>query len=98
MHRAAALRSHRIPLRQLRLEPLRRQRRAAQAHAGGVEDGVGERSRDRADRAFAGAGWRQFGAVNQHDVDRLGRLGDVEDRVGEPIDARHFGAVEADLL
>ena len=34
----------------------------------------------------------------QHDVDRLGRLGNVEDRVGEPIDARHFGAVEADLL
>jgi hypothetical protein len=32
------------------------------------------------------------GAVDQHDIDRLGRLGDVEDRVGEPICAGHLGA------
>jgi hypothetical protein len=30
---------------------------------------------------------RQFGAVEQHDVDRLGRLADVEDRVRAPVDA-----------
>jgi len=72
--------------------------RAAQAHAGRVEDGVGEGRGDRADRAFAGAGGRQLGAVQQHDVDCFGRLGDVEDRVARPIDTRHLGAVEGDLL
>ena len=30
---------------------------------------------------------RKFGAVEQHDVDCLGRLADVEDRVGEPVGA-----------
>ena len=59
------------------LEALRGQGRAAQAHAGGVEDGVGDSRSDRADRAFTRAGGRQFGAVDQHDVDRLGCLGDV---------------------
>ena len=40
--------------------------RAAQAHAGGVEDRLGERRGDRADRALAGAGRRQFGTVQEH--------------------------------
>ena len=60
--------------------------------------GVGEGRGDRSDRALAGAGRRQIGAVDQHDVDRLGRLGDVEDRVGEPVGAGDPGAVEGDLL
>jgi hypothetical protein len=74
------------------------QRRAAQAHTGGVEDGVGERRGNRADRALAGTRRRQFGAVNRHDVDRFRHLGDVEDRVGEPVGAGDLGAVEGDLL
>ena len=36
--------------------------------------------------------------VDQHDVDRLRRLGDVEDRIGQPVDAGHVLAVELDLL
>ena len=63
-----------------------------------VEDGVGEGGGDRVDRALAGARGRQLGVVQQHDVDRLGRLGDVEDRVGEPIGAGDLGTVEGDLL
>jgi hypothetical protein len=74
-------------LRQRRLEALRGQGRAAQAHAGRVEDGVGDGGGDRADRALAGAGRWQVGAVQQHDVDRFGRLGDVEDRVRKLIGA-----------
>ena len=53
---------------------------------------------DRADRALAGAGRRQCGAVEQHDVDRFGRLGDVEDRVGKPVGTGDLGAVEGNLL
>jgi hypothetical protein len=36
--------------------------------------------------------------VDQHDVDCLWRLGDVEDRVSRPIDAGDLGTVEGDLL
>src|SRR5260370_22894744 len=36
--------------------------------------------------------------VDQHDVDRLRRLGDVENRVGHPVDAGHVLAVEPDFL
>jgi quinol monooxygenase YgiN len=50
------------------------------------------------DRALTGAARRQFGAVNQHDVDRFRRLGDVEDRVGEPVGAGDLRPVEGDLL
>jgi hypothetical protein len=60
---------------------------AAQAHAGRVEDGVGDGRGDRADRALARTRRRQVGAVQQHDVDRFGRLGDVEDRVRKLIGA-----------
>jgi len=43
-------------------------------------------------------GGRQFGAVDQHDVDFLGRLGDIEDRIAEPVRSGDFGAVEGDRL
>jgi len=33
-------------------------------------------------------------AIDQHDVDCFGRLGDVEDRVGEPVGDGDLGAVE----
>ena len=39
-----------------------------------------------------------FGVVDQQDVDRLGGLSDVEDRVREPVGAGDLGAVEGDLL
>ena len=52
-----------VDLSQRRLDPLRGQRGAAQADAGRVEDGVGEGGGDRADRAFARAGGREFGVV-----------------------------------
>jgi hypothetical protein len=42
-----------------------------------VEDSVGDGGGDRADRALARTRRRQLGAVQQHDVDRLGRLGDA---------------------
>ena len=32
---------------------------------------------------------RDLRMVDQHDVDRLRRLGDVEDRIGHPVDAGH---------
>jgi hypothetical protein len=47
-----------VTLRQRRLEPLRGQRSAAEAHAGRVEDGVGDGGDDRADRALARTGRR----------------------------------------
>ena len=61
-------------------------------------DGVGKGRSDGADRAFARTCGRQVGAVDQYYIDRLGGLGDVEDRVAEPVGAGHFGAVEGDLL
>src|SRR5712692_5942437 len=36
--------------------------------------------------------------VDQHDVDRLRGLGDVEDRIRHPVDAGHVLAIELDLL
>jgi len=45
--------------------------------------------------AFAGAGRWQFGTVDQHDVDRLGRLADVEYRIRKPVHTRDLGAVES---
>src|SRR5262249_174478 len=75
-----------------------RERHAADAHPGGVEDRVGDRGRYRTDRRLAGARGRQLGMVDQHHLDRLGRLGDVEDRVGHPVDAGHVLSVELYLL
>src|SRR5262249_58499320 len=40
----------------------------------------------------------QLGMVDQHHLDRLRRLGDVEDRIGHPVDAGHVLSVELDLL
>src|SRR5262249_43047185 len=84
--------------RQRLLHPVGRERHAADAHAGGVEDRVGDRRRHRADRRLAGTGGRQLGMVDQHHLDRLWRLGDVEDRVGHPVHAGHVLSVELDLL
>src|SRR5207253_406400 len=56
------------------------------------------RGTDRADRRLAGARRRDLGPVDQHDVDRLRRLGDVEDRVSHPVDAGDVLAVELDLF
>ena len=75
-----------------------RERHPADAHAGGVEDGVGDGRRDRPARRFAGARRRDLRMVDQHHVDLFGRLGDVEDRIGQPIDAGHGLVVELDLL
>ena len=50
-------------LRERRFEALRGQGRAAQAHAGRIEDGIGECSGDRADRAFTRAGGRNSGRL-----------------------------------
>src|SRR5271169_6755261 len=36
--------------------------------------------------------------VDQHDVDLLGRFGDVEDRITEPIHTGHVVPVELDFL
>src|SRR5262245_21921937 len=36
--------------------------------------------------------------VDQHHLNRFRRLGDVEDRVGHPVDAGHVLSVELDLL
>src|SRR6266851_3733372 len=81
-----------------RLDPIRRERHAAEANAGGVEDGVGDRRRDRAGRGLAGALRRQLGSVDENDVDRLRRLGDVENGIGQPIDAGDVLGVELHLL
>ena len=87
--------SYRGALRQLDLQSLWYQRRAAQPDAGGIEHGIGDGRGNWADRAFAGAGRWQFGTVDQHDVDRLGRLADVEYRIRKPVHTRDLGAVES---
>ena len=53
---------------------------------------------DRPHRRLAGAGRRDLRLVDQHDVDRLRRVGDVEDRIGHPVDAGHAVAVELHLF
>ena len=85
-------------LRQRRLHVIRRERRAADAHAGGVEHGVGDRSRHRPARRLAGARRRDLRMIDQHDVDLLRRLIEFEDRISPPIDAGDVLVVEFDLL
>src|SRR5262249_16689050 len=80
------------------LDPVGRERHGADAHAGGVEDRVGDRRRHRTDRGLAGAGGRQLGMVDRHHLDRFRSLGDVEDRIGHPVDAGHVLSVELDFL
>jgi hypothetical protein len=57
------------------LDPFRGEWSTAQADAGGVKDGVADGGGDRTNRAFAGAGWRQVGAVERHAVDGVRRVG-----------------------
>jgi hypothetical protein len=70
------------------------QRGATQPDAGRVEDGVGQRRGDPTNRALAAAGGRQFGAFDQHDINRFRRFCNVQDRVAEPVNARDLSAVE----
>src|SRR5215831_6982120 len=53
--------------------------------AGCVEDRVRDRRGDRSDRGFAPVARSNIGAVDENDVDRLGRLGDVKDRISDPV-------------
>src|SRR3984893_1987014 len=80
------------------LDAVRGERHAAHAHAGGVEDRVGDRGGHRPDRRFAGARRGDFRMVEQHGLNLLRRLGDVEDRVADPIHRGHGLVVELDLL
>src|SRR6185295_1944505 len=88
----------RLGTRQRLLHPLRRERHLAQAHARGIEEGVRDRRGDHADGRLARAGGRELRMVDEHDVDRLGRVLDVEHRIARPIDARHLVPVEAHFL
>src|SRR6266566_6433680 len=36
--------------------------------------------------------------IDQHDIDRLRRLSNVEDRIGHPVDAGHVLRIELDLF
>src|SRR6185436_4642923 len=58
----------------------------------------GDRRRDRPDARFPGARRLDLRMVDQHEVDLLRRFGDVEDRIGLPVDASDVVAVELDLL
>src|SRR5712691_3469157 len=71
------------------LDVRRSQRRAADARAGGFEDGVVDGCRQRAHRGFARTRGHGFGMVEQDDIDDRRRLGDVDDGIGEPVDAFH---------
>src|SRR3954447_20471427 len=99
-HQRARLRGAPMPwsLGERLLHPLGRKRHAADAHAGRIEDRVRDRRRHRPDRGFSRTGRRQLGMIDQHAVDRLRRLGDVEDRIGEPVHARYRLAIESDLF
>src|SRR5215471_4280362 len=80
------------------LDAVRGERHAAHAHAGGVEDRVGDGGGDRPDRGFARPCGGDFRMVDQHGFDRLGGLGDVEDRVTDPVHRGHVLVVELDLF
>ena len=71
-------------------QALGRERDAAQAPAGGVEEGVGERRGDR-------AGTLPTSTTSMASGTRSCR-GHVEDRVARPVDAEHRAGIEADLL
>jgi hypothetical protein len=81
-----------------RLQPCRREGYRPQAHAGGVENSIGDGRGDRPAGRFAGAARRQFGPVDQGDVDLLGRILDVEDRVALPVDAGNVYCGRTSLL
>ena len=78
---------------------LGRERRLAKAHAGGVEDRVGNRRSARHRRRFAHAQRRLARPRHQHHLDHR-HLAEAEDRVAAPLAAGHRTglAVDAGLL
>src|SRR3984893_5095061 len=84
-----------LSLRQRCLHPFRRERHAPDSYTGCIEDGIGDRGCHRTYRRFACAGRRNVRVVDQHHVYLTGRLGDVEDRIGNPVHTGHGVAVES---
>src|SRR5437867_2747461 len=79
-------------------DPLRRKRHAPQPHAGRVDESVRHRRRDDADRRLARPRGRDLRMVDQHDLDSLGRVADLQDRIAHPVDTGHLLAIEAHLF
>src|SRR5262245_59558811 len=84
--------------RQRPLHPLGRERHTTNAHAARTKARVADLGYHRTDRRLAGTGGCKLRMVDQHDVDRFRRFGDVEDRIGHPVHAGHVLGVELDLL
>src|SRR5262249_49382991 len=75
----------------------RRKWNRAQPHAGGVEDGIRDRRRYDRRRRLAGTPWPLPRPVDELDLD-LRHIGESPDRIGPPMEARHGGLVEQELL
>jgi len=73
------------------------ERQFAKAHAGGVEDGVGDGRRTRDGRGFADAHRRLVLSRQHQDVD-LRNVRKFDDRVGAPFSAGHRSAIERHLF
>src|SRR5439155_10052327 len=86
-----------LSARERGLDPLRRERHATQPHAGRVEERVRHRRRDDADRRLARPRGRDLRMVDQHHVDGLGRVADLQDRIAHPVYAGHLLAIETPL-
>ena len=80
-----------------RSDPVGRHRQAAEADADGVEDGVADRGGDRVAGRLAGTRGPLVRPVDRDHVDRRS-LREADDSVVVPVEARHVGAVERDLL
>src|SRR5712671_1745747 len=87
-----------LSARERGLDAFRGQWRASQPHAGRIEERVRHRRRYHADRRLAGPAGCDFRPVDEHNLDRLGRVADLEDRIAQPVDAGHFLAIETHLL
>ena len=75
----------------------RRERQFAKAHAGRIEDGVGDGRCTRDGGGLADAE-RRLVLPRQHQHVDLGHFGEFDDGVGAPFARRHGGAVERDFL
>src|SRR5262249_22090207 len=75
-------------------DPLGRERKIAQAYAGGDEDRVADRGRRRPLRGFAASKVWLARTVEEHGLDRR-HLGKAKDRIRVPVETGDAHAIEA---
>ena len=71
-----------------------RERRLADARAGGIENRVGNGGGGGAAGRFSRAARRKFRVVDQNDLDSIRNVGCTRDRIRVPIHAGHIAAVK----